>query len=160
MTKTYNLLIREIDRRVFDALKKGEKTIETRAATKKYRKVKEKDVLNFVCGQESLQKTVGKVFLFKTIEEMVEKIDYNRFAKTPHFSAGDEGKARFQASPEDDSKAVESLPEKTLGFQPREAYKKIMPFVSSINEMKEVYFSFPNYEEKIKEFGLVAFELS
>jgi len=36
---------------------------------------------------------------------------YNRFAKTPHFSAGDEGKA------------VESLPEKTLGFQPREAYR-------------------------------------
>jgi len=48
---------------------------------------------------------------------------YNRFAKTPHFSAGDEGKAGFQASPEASSKAVESLREKTLGFQPREAYK-------------------------------------
>ncbi len=48
---------------------------------------------------------------------------YNRFAKTPHFSAGDEGKARFQASPEANGKAVESLGEKTLGFQPREAYK-------------------------------------
>jgi len=48
---------------------------------------------------------------------------YNRFDKTPQFSAGDEGKARFQASPETNGKAVESLPEKTLGFQPREAYK-------------------------------------
>jgi len=47
---------------------------------------------------------------------------YNRFAKTPHFSAEDEGKARFQASPEANNKAVESLSEKTLGFQPREAY--------------------------------------
>ncbi len=48
---------------------------------------------------------------------------YNRFAKTPHFSADDEGKARFQASPKISSKAVESLPEKTLGFQLREAYR-------------------------------------
>lgn len=48
---------------------------------------------------------------------------YNRFAKTPCLSAGDEGKARFQASLKANSKAVESLPEKTLGFQPREAYK-------------------------------------
>jgi len=38
------------------------------------------------------------------------------------FSAGGEDKARFQASQETSSKAVESLPEKTLGFQPREAY--------------------------------------
>lgn len=50
--------------------------------------------------------------------------DYNRFAQNPHVSAGTEGKARFQASTKTNSKAVESLQEKTLGLQPREAYKK------------------------------------
>ena len=58
------------------------------------------------------------------IDDLNTKI-YNRFAKTPRqFGGVDEGKARFQASPETNGKAVESLPEKTLGFQPREAYQK------------------------------------
>ena len=47
---------------------------------------------------------------------------YNRFARAPHFSAGGEGKARFQASTEANSKAVESLAEKTPPFQGGEAY--------------------------------------
>jgi len=34
-----------------------------------------------------------------------------------------------------------------------------MPFVNSLEEMKQVYYSFPNYKEKIEEFGLVVFEL-
>ena len=38
-------------------------------------------------------------------------------------------------------------------------FKKIMPFVNSIEEMKQVCYSFSNYQEKIKQFGLVAFEL-
>lgn len=37
--------------------------------------------------------------------------------------------------------------------------KKIMPHVSSVEEMKTVYASYLGYEEKIKEFGLVGFEL-
>jgi len=50
---------------------------------------------------------------------------YNRFARTPHFNAGGEGKARFQASPQNAGKAVESLRKKTPHFQCGEAYKKI-----------------------------------
>jgi ASC-1-like (ASCH) protein len=38
-------------------------------------------------------------------------------------------------------------------------FKKIMPFVNSIEEMKEIYYSFPNYKEKIEKFGIVAFYL-
>ena len=56
---------------------------------------------------------------------LYNKDGYNRFAKTPHFSADDEGKARFQASMKVNSKAVESLRKKTLGFQPREAYSGV-----------------------------------
>jgi len=38
-------------------------------------------------------------------------------------------------------------------------YKKINPAVSSIAELRRVYYSFPGYEEKIKEFGIVAWYL-
>ncbi|KKQ78129.1 MAG: hypothetical protein A3A96_00445 [Candidatus Zambryskibacteria bacterium RIFCSPLOWO2_01_FULL_39_39] len=38
-------------------------------------------------------------------------------------------------------------------------YKKIMPDLSSKEEAKKRYYSYPNYKEKIKEFGLLAFEL-
>ena len=48
---------------------------------------------------------------------------YNRFAKTPFSQNGDEGKARFQASPDNLGKAVESLKEKTPDFQSGEAYQ-------------------------------------
>jgi len=50
-------------------------------------------------------------------------VGYNRFARTSDFSPSGEGKARFQASPQNVDKAVESLGEKTPPFQGGEAYK-------------------------------------
>jgi ASC-1-like (ASCH) protein len=38
-------------------------------------------------------------------------------------------------------------------------FKKIMPSVSSVDEMKKVYSSYPEYDEKIARFGLVGFLL-
>lgn len=38
-------------------------------------------------------------------------------------------------------------------------FKKVMPTVGSVAEMKKVYASYPNYEQKIKEYGLLGFEL-
>ena len=38
-------------------------------------------------------------------------------------------------------------------------FRKVMPFVSSVEEMKKVYYSFPNYKEKINKFGLIVFML-
>lgn len=38
-------------------------------------------------------------------------------------------------------------------------FKKIMPYIESVEEMKKVYASYPNYTEKIKEHGLLGFEL-
>ncbi len=107
------LVIREADGIVFEAIKNGTKTIETRAATDKYRKVKEGDILIFVCSGERLEKQIIKVEYFQGIDEMVKVIDF----------------------------------------------KKVMPFVNSVEEMKQVYFSFPNYEEKISQFGLAVFYL-
>ena len=51
---------------------------------------------------------------------------YNRFGKTPLSQSGDAGKARFQASLQNDSKAVESLLKKTPHFQCGEAYRNIL----------------------------------
>ena|SRR3989338_3132102 len=39
-------------------------------------------------------------------------------------------------------------------------FKKIMPSVESIDEMKKIYMSYPDYENKIKEHGLLGFELA
>lgn len=38
-------------------------------------------------------------------------------------------------------------------------YKKIMPSIESASEMQKIYYSYPNYKEKIKKFGIVALEL-
>lgn len=37
--------------------------------------------------------------------------------------------------------------------------QKIMPMATSLEEMKKRYYSYPGYEEKIKEHGILAFEL-
>lgn len=39
-------------------------------------------------------------------------------------------------------------------------FKKVMPNVVSIDDMKNVYSSYPGYDEKIKEHGLFGFELA
>lgn len=110
--KKYILRIRKVDKFVFDSIKNGKKTIETRAATDKYRKIKVGDILVFICGNERLEKGVEKTSYFKSVDEMVKSIDF----------------------------------------------KKVMPFVDSIKEVKKIYFSFPNYEEKINRVGLAAFK--
>jgi ASC-1-like (ASCH) protein len=38
-------------------------------------------------------------------------------------------------------------------------FKKIMPSVESVEEMKKIYASYPDYEDKIREHGLLGFEL-
>lgn len=105
------LKIRGADKFVFDAIKENEKTVETRANTPKYRKIKAGDILVFVCGDEKLEKRVEEVAYYQTIEELTEAMDF----------------------------------------------KKVMPFADTIKEMKQTYYSFPNYKEKIKQFGLAAF---
>lgn len=37
-------------------------------------------------------------------------------------------------------------------------FKKVMPNVTSVEEMKGVYSSYPDYDQKIKEYGLLGFE--
>jgi len=111
--KKYILRMRETDKFVFDAIKKGKKTVETRAATERYRKIQTEDTLVFVCGKEKIERKAGSVKHFASINEMAKKIDF----------------------------------------------KKIMPFCKNIEEVKNVYYSFPGYKEKIKKFGILVFNL-
>ena len=57
----------------FDAIKSGEKWVETRAATEKYTKIKEGDILVFECGDKKLEKEVLHVEIFKNIHAMLKK---------------------------------------------------------------------------------------
>ncbi len=110
---THILRFRKADKVVFDSIKNGEKTIETRAATAKFRKIKAGDILVFDCARERLEKEVKSVAIYKSTDELAGKVDF----------------------------------------------RKVMPFVFSVEEMKKVYYSFPNYKEKIAQFGLIAFSL-
>lgn len=112
MTK-HNLVIREVDRQIFDQIKSGKKDVETRAAIEKYQKVRAGDVLVFVCGQDRLERKVTRVSHFKDIDSLVSQYDLER----------------------------------------------IMPAAATLEKAKAIWYSFPNYKAKIKQFGLIAFEL-
>ena len=109
----YDLIFRQVDKKSFDDIKSGVKSVETRANSVKYQKIEVGDTLTFACGEDKFFKTVTKKYLWKGIEEMVAEIPF----------------------------------------------KRIMPDVSSVEEMKKAYSSYPDYDERIKEFGLAHFEM-
>ena len=111
--KRHLLKIREADKIFLDAIKDGRKTIETRAATPQYRKIERGDRLIFQCGKRKIEKKVKEIYLFKNIDELLDK-----------FNLGD-----------------------------------IMPHISSRDEAKKAWYSFPGYREKIAKYGLVAWIL-
>ena len=112
MTK-HTLRFRAVNKDIFLDIKNGRKTVETRAATEKYRIIKAGDTLILVCGKEKLNKKIKKVKIFKTIKTLIR---------------------------------VYPL-------------KKIMPDLSSVEEWQKELYTYPHYKEKIKKFGLIAFEL-
>lgn len=113
MAKTYTLRFRAVDRRNFLEIKDGLKTVETRAATSKYKDVQKGDTLVFVCGKERMEKVVKKTAHFQSILAMTKAIPF----------------------------------------------KKVMPSVASVAEMAKIYKTYTGYEEKIKEFGIIAMYL-
>lgn len=111
--KTWTLRFRAVDEKIFNEIRDGSKSVETRAATIKYKPIEVGDVLLFVCGKKRLSKKITKKNHFSSIDFMIKKIPY----------------------------------------------KKIMPSIKSVQEMKKVYSSYSGYDEKIQEFGIFAFEL-
>lgn len=79
------LKFRTVNRDVFKAVISGEKKIETRAATPKYREVKIGDVLTLVCGRDKADKKVVSVELFRSIGAILKKhkpVEINPDTKT------------------------------------------------------------------------------
>lgn len=111
--KTWTLRFRATDKDDFRELRQGLKTIETRAATKKYRAILPGDALLIICGKQKLRRKIVAVYHFKTIGAMAKKLNY----------------------------------------------KKVMPSVGSVEEMRQAYYSYPSYKEKIAKHGILAFEL-
>jgi len=109
----YILKFRKENRDIFEAIKRGEKKVETRAATAKFKNICAGDTLVMVCGKERFEKKVKSAKHFKTIKEMLAEYDV----------------------------------------------QNIDPRISTEKELITVYQNFPNYKEKIKKFGLMAFKL-
>lgn len=109
----YTLRFKAVNKDIFLDIKSGKKTVETRAATEKYKNIKDGDILVLVCGKERFEKEIKKAKVFKTIRALLRA--YN--------------------------------------------LKRIMPELNSEKELEAAYYSYPNYKEKIKKFGLIALEL-
>ncbi len=67
------LRFRAVDKDNFEEIRSGVKSIETRAATDKYRKIVKGDTLLIVCGKEKLEKKVKKVKIFKSLKALPRK---------------------------------------------------------------------------------------
>ena len=111
--KKHILKIRETDKAFFDVIKNSRKTIETRAATSQYRKIERGDTLIFRCGEQEVEKKVKGSYLFKNIDELLNRFDLS----------------------------------------------DIMPHIFSKDEAKKIWLSFPDYQEKISKYGLIAWTL-
>lgn len=72
--KNHILIMREVDRSIFNDVLDGSKTIETRAATDKYRSVQAGDTITFKCGDDRVIKTVSASQHFDTLEELFDHI--------------------------------------------------------------------------------------
>jgi ASC-1-like (ASCH) protein len=111
--KTWNLPFRAVDRDKFEALKMGNKSVETRASGPKYRNMQEGDLVVISCGGEKLEKQVKNLRHFKDLDSL--------FAEIP--------------------------------------FKVIFPWLKTTEEAKKAYDSYPGYSERIKDYGILAFEL-
>jgi ASC-1-like (ASCH) protein len=108
------LVFREVDRARFDEVQSGQKTIETRAATEKYKAIKVGDEITFACGSDTFTKKVAKIYHWPSIEAMLAEVPLSR----------------------------------------------VMPDLQTIEQVQERYASYPGYEEKIKDLGILGLLLS
>ncbi len=76
--KVLTLRFRAKDKTNFNLIKNGVKTVETRAATEKYKNIKAGDVLRIVCGGAVIVKRVKRVRHFRSIASMLRAIPYRK----------------------------------------------------------------------------------
>jgi len=76
--KTWTLRFRAADKKNLTEIKDGLKSIETRAATEKYRGIKRGDTLILVCGKQRIERLVGHVKIFKTINALFQSVPFRK----------------------------------------------------------------------------------
>lgn len=91
--KTYTLRFRKVDEDSFEELRRGIKSVETRAASERYKSIKKGDELVFVCGHKKFSKLVSKRSHFKSIDAMLRKITFKKIM--PDLESKDEAKERY-----------------------------------------------------------------
>ena len=83
--KTLTLRFRAKDKANFNLIKGRIKTVETRAATEKYKNIRAGDKLRIVCGKEVIVKRVKCARYFKSIASMLRAVPYRKI--NPLFSS-------------------------------------------------------------------------
>jgi ASC-1-like (ASCH) protein len=111
--KQHILRLRSKDSSIYNDIVTGRKTVETRAATSKNRKIVRGDTIKFVIGKDSVVHRVQSVQHFDSVDEMLKVISLSH----------------------------------------------ILPDAHSLEDALRVYDSFPGYKDKIKQYGILAFEL-
>lgn len=91
------LKFREIDRDKFDAIVSGTKSVETRAATPKYRALKPGDNITAVCGADSTDMTIKSVSHFPDVASLLKQI--SQATILPGTSTVDEAEAIYYSFP-------------------------------------------------------------
>lgn len=63
---------RAINRDIFENIRRGTKSIETRAGSLRYRNIKAGDTAVFVCGKDKFEKPINKIKNFKTLDRLFD----------------------------------------------------------------------------------------
>src|SRR5688500_9177803 len=95
--KNYRLVFRENDRDKFDDIENGHKSIETRAATIKYKPIEAGDSLTFVCGHVEITRLVTKVEHYNSLEEMFTHLPLGQIL--PSARTADDAKKVYYSFP-------------------------------------------------------------
>lgn len=70
----HRLVFRASDQAEFETIVDGRKTVESRAATPRYRKVEAGDTLAINCGKDTITKVVKRVEIYPGIDELVAAV--------------------------------------------------------------------------------------
>lgn len=76
------LKFREVDRDKFEALKSGEKSIETRAATSKFKNIRPGDTLIVMCGSDNYEKVVKEATIYASLDRLFNNYSYKEILPT------------------------------------------------------------------------------
>lgn len=71
--KVHLLRFRAVNRDIFNAIRRGVKKVETRAATERYRSIQKADIVRFVCGKDRFEMSVVRVRRFRSIAGLLKK---------------------------------------------------------------------------------------